>query len=364
MSDLKRTPLFPVYGPLGGRLVDFGGWELPVQYAGIKAEHLATRSAAGIFDVSHMGEIRVKGPGALSFLQRVTCNDVARLRDGQSQYSGLLNPEGGFIDDLFIYRLAENHYFLCVNASNSDADHAWLSSQPHPDCAVENESPAWAQIAVQGPNAVGIVNDLAGGALSDVPRLCIKSAPLAGVETMCARTGYTGEDGFEIFIPAASGVKVWDALMAAGKPRGMVPVGLGARDTLRLEMGMPLHGHDISPTITPVEADLNWIVAMGKGDFVGRAALERQQREGVSRKRVGLVMVDAGIPRDHMKVFAPHGEGMVTSGTKTPSVEAAIAMAYVPTADAANGTEVEVEIRGARKKAKVQKWPFYRPGKR
>jgi len=364
MSDLKRTPLFPVYGPLGGRLVDFGGWELPVQFAGIKAEHLAVRAQAGIFDVSHMGEVRVKGPGALAFLQRVTTNDVARLADGHSQYSGLLNPEGGFIDDLFVYRLAADHYFLCVNAGNTDADFAWLSAQPHPDCAVENESPAWAQVAVQGPAAVAIVDDLAGGTVAGVPRLGIKSARLEGIETMCARTGYTGEDGFEIFVPAASGVALWDALLAAGQGRGLLPCGLGARDTLRLEMGYPLHGHDISPTITPVEAELNWIVAMKKGEFIGRAAIERQQREGVSRKRVGLVMIDPGIPRDHFKVFAPHGEGVVTSGTKTPSLDAAIALAYVPVADAAAGTVVEVEIRGSRKKARVQKWPFYKAGKR
>ena len=363
MGGLKRTPLFSLYEKLGGRQVDFGGWELPVQFSGIRTEHLAVRSAAGIFDVSHMGEVRVQGPGALAFLQRVTCNDAARMAVGAAQYSGLLNAGGGFIDDIFIYRLGPEEYFLCVNAGNADADFAWLASQPHPDCQVANESPAWAQIAVQGPASVRIVAAATRGDAGAIARLRIGRLSLAGAEALAARTGYTGEDGFELFIPAAAGIGAWEALLAAGKDDGLVPCGLGARDTLRLEMGYPLHGHDIGPTITPLEADLAWIVALDKGDFIGKPELVRQRAEGVTRKRVGLTMAESGIPRDGYRILAPHGEGKVTSGTKTPSLEQAIAMGYLPAADAVEGTEVAVEIRGQARKARIHKWPFYRAPK-
>lgn len=359
MGSLKRTPLFPMYEPAGGKLVDFGGWELPVQFAGIKEEHLAVRGRAGIFDVSHMGEVRVSGPGALAFLQSATTNDVSRLELGAAQYSGLLNPEGGFLDDIFVYRLGPDEYFLCVNAGNAERDFEWLSGLTHPDCAVKNESAQWAQIAIQGPRAVAIAARSFGEPkLAEIKKLHL--AAHSGGTILLARTGYTGEDGFEIFVPAAGACELWENLLKAGRDEGLIPCGLGARDTLRLEMGYPLHGHDLTPAITPLEADLAWIVALNKKDFMGRAALEKQKKTGIIKKRVGLVMVEPGVPRDGYKIIAAHGEGKITSGTKTPSLDQAVAMGYVPITDAAEGTEVAVDIRGKARKARIQKWPFYR----
>jgi aminomethyltransferase len=363
MPVLKRTPLFEVYVRHTPRLIDFGGWELPVQFAGINEEHLAVRARAGIFDVSHMGELTVRGPGALAFLQRVTCNDVGKIAVRGAQYSAILNPDGGIIDDIFIYRLGPEDFFLCVNAANADRDYAWLAQAGGEGYTLKNESVAWAQVALQGPQAPAIYNAASGHDFLAIPRHNIVDVDFQGVPVLVARSGYTGEVGPEIFIPAAQAVKVWEALIAAGEQRGLVPAGLGARDTLRLEMGYPLHGHDIRPDTTPLEADLAWIVALDKGDFIGRDALVRQQAQGIARQRVGMVMQDHGIPRDGYRIVAPHGEGKVTSGTKTPSVDQAIAMGYVPVADAAEGTIVEVDIRGKLKKARVAKPPFYRKAK-
>jgi aminomethyltransferase len=360
MSELKRTPLFEVYRRHGARLVDFGGWELPVQFSGIKEEHLAVRNKAGIFDVSHMGEIRVSGQGAPAFIQYAATNDAARMERGGSLYSAILNESGGFIDDVFIYCMGEREFLLCVNAANARRDFEWLSSISHPECDVIDESDSWAQIAVQGPESAEIVGSAAGIDLSMLKRLHHAPLEIAGADVVAARTGYTGEDGFELFVPAGMAIEVWDALMEAGGPRGLLPCGLGARDTLRLEMGYPLHGHDITDEITPIEADLEWIVAMYKDDFVGREALAEFKKNGIARKRVGILMQEAGVPRDGYGIVAPHGEGRVTSGTKTPCLDSAIAMGYVPAGDAADGTRVQVEIRGKFKSAVVSKWPFYR----
>ncbi|HUT53656.1 MAG TPA: glycine cleavage system aminomethyltransferase GcvT [bacterium] len=363
MSQLKRTPLFPVYGKYRGRVVDFAGWELPVQFSGINDEHLAVRNRAGIFDVSHMGEVFARGPGALDFLQRASMNDASRLYPGKAQYAALLNEAGGIIDDIYIYCLKEREYLICVNASNADKDFAWLCSLAHPDCELKNESAQWAQIAVQGPKAVRIVERAAGGSLAEIKRYHIGRARVAGVDVLPARSGYTGEDGFELFTPAADAVKVWEALMDAGQDDGLLPCGLGARDTLRLEMGYPLHGHDIKEDTTPLEAGLDRFVALGKPEFVGKPALIRQKQEGLKKARAGMVMAEPGVPRDGHKIVAPHGEGRVTSGTKTPCLPSAIALGYLPAADAAAGTEVKIEIRGKLKKARVEPLPFYHPSK-
>jgi len=359
MTDLKRTPLFPAYEKYRPRLVDFGGWELPVQFSGIKDEHLATRNKAGIFDVSHMGEIRVSGPGALDLLQKAATNDVSRIEIGGAQYSAILNERGGIIDDVFVYRLHTEEFLLCVNAANQDADFEWLSGIEGVGYFIRDESSDWAQIALQGPLAAHIFTVASDNDAEGIARLSIAAARFGDVGVMAARTGYTGEDGFEIFVPAEDAVSVWDKLMAAGSPRGLVPVGLGARDTLRLEMGYPLHGHDITEETTPIEAGLSWIVAMDKDDFIGKDALVKQKRDGVEKKRVGFVMRESGVARDGYRIIAPHGEGKVTSGTKTPSLDAAVGMGYVPAKDAMEGTEIKIEIRGKEKKAVVKKWPFY-----
>lgn len=361
MPELKRTPLFAVYEKYRGRVVDFAGWELPVQFSGINDEHQAVRERAGIFDVSHMGEVFVRGPGALAFLEQASMNDASRLYPGKAQYSALLNASGGIIDDIYIYCLTELEYLICVNASNADKDFAWLASLAHPECELKNESAEWAQIAVQGPAAARIVERAAGASLAGIKRYHIGRARVAGVNVLPARSGYTGEDGFELFVPAKDAVKVWEALMQAGKDDRLAPCGLGSRDTLRLEMGYPLHGHDITEQTTPLEAGLDRFLALDKPEFVGKAALLRQKAEGLTRKRVGLVMTEPGVPRDGYKIKTPRGEGKVTSGTKTPSLAMAIAMGYVPAADADPGTEVEIEIRGKLKKARVEPLPFYHP---
>jgi len=365
MSELKRTPLFEVYEKHGAKLVDFGGWELPVQFSGIKEEHLAVRNNAGIFDVSHMGEIRVSGKGAVDFLQYATTNDVERLSSGGAQYSAILNEKGGFIDDIFVYRLEDEDFLICVNAANTDKDFEWLSGIDHPDCELINQSAKWAQIAVQGPRAVGIVSRAAEQDMSPITRLQIGPATIGGIEVLAARTGYTGEDGFEIFAPEDEAVNVWEAIMKSGENVCVpTPVGLGARDTLRLEMGYPLHGSDIDEETTPLEADLGWIVASYKADFIGKSALDKQKKDGLKRKRAGFVMEEQGIPRGHYKIYSSNGQGEVTSGTKTPSLDSPIAMGYIPPEDAKEGNEVKIEIRGKQKKARVERWPFYKAVKK
>jgi aminomethyltransferase len=361
MPGLKRTPLFPLYEKHKARVVEFAGWEMPVTFTGIKHEHLAVRRRAGIFDVSHMGEISVRGPGAGSFLQRALSSDVSRVKKGRAQYGAILNRAGGIIDDVFIYRLGDEEYLLCVNASNADRDFQWLSALDRPRCELENQSNAWAQVAIQGPKAAGIMERASQADVKSISRLGIEPILVSGTEILAARTGYTGEDGFELFIPAERAVEVWEALVEAGD-EDLAPCGLGARDTLRLEMGYPLHGHDISSETTPIEADLEWITAMEKEDFVGRDALEKQMADGVETKRVGMVMEDSGVPRDGYRIIAPHGEGRVTSGTKTPCLAAAVAMGYVPVEDAKDGTGLMIEIRSKQRKAIVQKWPFYGKG--
>lgn len=365
MSDasLKKTPLHAAHVALGARMVPFVGWHMPVEYSGISAEHLAVRSATGIFDVSHMGEIEIAGKDALAAVQHITSNDASKLMVNQAQYSGLLSHEGTFIDDLLVYRFAPSHFLLVVNASNIDKDYAWISEQVKSagDVAVVNSSDRYALIAVQGPKARPVVQTLTGVDLEGIKYYWFAHGEIAGVRGTISRTGYTGEDGFEIFVHPSMAVRVWDALLDAGKAHGLVPCGLGARDTLRLEAAMRLHGNDIDETTTPLEADLEWLVGWKKPEFIGHEVLRRQKQTGVKRKLVGFAMLDRAIARHgHVVMQGDEQVGFVTSGTQTPFVRKAIGMAYVPPSLAELGTELEIDIRGRRARAIVVELPFYK----
>jgi aminomethyltransferase len=361
MSDqeLKKTPLNSLEHELGGKMIDFGGWELPVQFTGILDEHEAVRTAAGLFDVSHMGEVTVKGPEALGLLQRATCNDVSKLADGRAQYNGLLYPTAGFVDDILIYQIAPNDFFVVVNASNSDKDFEWLA-----DCAkgldveVKNESANYAQLALQGPNAERILQPLTDVDLSSMKYYRFAKGRVDGVDALVSRTGYTGEDGFEIYVAPAESQRIFRKLLEGGQVK---PCGLGARDTLRLEAKMALYGNDIDETTTPLEADLGWIVKIEKGDFFGRDVLQRESAEGPRRKLVGFEMVDRGIARHGYPIVDGKEEiGVVTSGTHAPTLKKAIGLAYLPPDKAAPGTEFDVLIRGKETRARVVPTPFYK----
>ncbi len=364
-APLLVTPLNAEHRRLGARMVPFGGWDMPVQYAGIIEEHRAVRNAAGLFDVSHMGEIEVEGPGAEALLQKLTCNDVTKLLPGRAHYTGLLNERGTFLDDILIYKRGAEKYLLVVNAGNTDKDWAWIEG--HAKTAgvhAENRSAQWAQIALQGPRAVAILQPLTPTDLSLIKYYGFAEGVVDGVPLMISRTGYTGEDGFELYCPAESAAQLWRKLLEAGAAQGIKPCGLGARDTLRLEAAMCLYGHDIDETRTPVEADLNWIVKPGKGDFIGRDALVKQQSDGTTETLVGFEMVDRGIPRQHYPVLK-NGEkiGIVTSGTHAPHLGKPLGLAYVAKAHSAVGTEIEIDLRGKSAKAVVVSKPFYKRAK-
>ena len=347
---------------LGARMVPFGGWDMPVEYSGIVAEHLTVREKAGLFDVSHMGQVEVAGKDALAAVQKISSNDASKLSIGQAQYSALTTPEGTFVDDLLVYRLATEHYLLVINAGEIPKKYKWIADQTRDigDVAVVNSSSRYALLAVQGPAAVEIVRRLTTVDLDAIKYYWFAHGEVAGVRSIISRTGYTGEDGFEIFIPPASAERVWNAILEAGADVGIVPVGLGARDTLRLEAGMHLSGQDIDESTTVLEADLGWIVGWKKDDFIGKAALEQQKTTGLSRKFVGFEMTGAGIARHGYKAYAPGGEGIVTSGTQTPLLKKAIGLAYLPIAATAVGTEFEVDIRGRRVPARVVPRQFYK----
>ncbi len=357
-EDLKTTPLHSRHIALGARMVDFGGWHMPIQYEGIRAEHLGCRSSAGLFDVSHMGEVRLRGPGALAAARRLVSNSL-RIADGQAQYSPMCYPDGGIVDDLIVYRIAEDDVLICVNASNRDKDFAWIKENTAPGVSVVDEGDAWGQVAIQGRAAVGILQGLTPRELGSVGGFWFTQGAVAGVDgCILARTGYTGEDGFEIFVPAAHTGRVWDALLEAGGA-ALVPVGLGARDTLRLEARMCLYGNDISASTTPLEAQLGWTVKLDDGDFIGRDALIAQKEAGVPRRLVGL-LVEERIPRPHCPILSEGAVvGEVTSGTRSPSLDQNIALGYVPSALARPGTRVQVDVRGKLADATVQKGAFY-----
>ncbi|KAA8997922.1 glycine cleavage system aminomethyltransferase GcvT [Paenibacillus spiritus] len=365
MDHLKKTPLraqadaFP-----DARCIDFGGWELPVQFVGIQKEHEAVRTAAGLFDVSHMGEFLVTGEGAEAYLQRMTTNDVSGLEDGQAQYSLLCYPDGGTVDDLLVYRLGEGRYMLVVNASNTVKDFEWLKlhlpAEGGP--SLRDVSEETALLALQGPAAAAIlsaVTDADPAALK--PFRFLEGATVCGVPVLLSRTGYTGEDGFELYAPAAGAAALWTGLLEAGREHGLLPAGLGARDTLRFEARLPLYGQELSPDISPLEAGLGPFVKLGKGEFIGREALAAQKDGGPPRRLVGLEMIDRGIPRCHYPVYADGRRiGEVTTGTQAPTLKRSLGLALIEAAYAAIGSAVEVEIRGRRLKAEVVKTPFYR----
>jgi aminomethyltransferase len=361
--SLKHTPLHAEHAALGAKLVPFAGYEMPVQYpAGITAEHNAVRTSAGLFDVSHMGEVEVRGPGARDFVQYLTTNDVDRIEVGQAQYSTLLNEEGRLLDDLLVYRLPDR-YMLVVNASNRDRDLAQLRRHaPAFDVEVDDRSDATALLALQGPRAESILARLTDAPLGDLGYYRFLEGSVDGRPALISRTGYTGEDGFELYVDNADAVQLWRALLAAGEGEKLVPAGLGARDSLRLEMGYALYGNDLDEQHTPLEAGLGWVVRVGKGDFVGREALVRQKEQGVPTRLAGFHLTERGFPRPGYPVRTPAGEGIVTSGTVSPSLGKGIGMAYLPTASAAPGTAIEIVIRGQGVPAEVVKPPFHTGG--
>ena len=355
----QRTPLYEVHVHAGARLVEFAGWEMPVQYEGIIAEHEAVRTRVGLFDVSHMGEVVFRGPKALESLQRIFTNDLSRCADGQAQYGCLCRESGGIVDDVVVYRRSADDLLVCVNAANRQKDFEWLRGHAF-GADVQNESDAWAQLALQGPRAVEVLQRLTSVRLSSVGTYRFTAGDVAGFSCLVARTGYTGEDGFELFCAAEHGPTLWGALMEAGAAEGIAPCGLGARDSLRLEMAYRLYGSDMDDSTTPLEAGLAWVVKFDKGDFVGKAALVKQKEAGLSKKLVGFTLVDAGIPRHGYAVLQDgKAVGTVTSGTKSPSLGTAIGLAYVPPALAAEGSTFAVDIRGRAAAAKVVKTPFY-----
>ena len=362
-APLKKTPLNARHRASGARMVPFGGWDMPVEYAGIVAEHTAVRERAGLFDVSHMGEIEIAGKDALAAVQRISSNDASKLQIGQAQYSGLMTPQGTFVDDLLVYRLAPAHFLLVVNAGNIEKDYNWIAEQIKPagDAVAVDASSRYALLAIQGPRAQEILQPLTGIDLASIKYYWFAHGEVANVRATVSRTGYTGEDGFEIFVPPQSADSVWLALLESGKAFDAIPCGLGARDTLRLEASMRLHGNDIDDTTTAVEADLNWIVGWKKDDFIGAGVLREQKANGPKRKIVGFEMLDRGIARHGYDVYIGDSKaGVVTSGTQTPYLKKAIGMAYLPTGHTAVGTEFDVDIRGRRTRARVVPMPFYK----
>ncbi len=359
-APLKRTPLRDVHVKAGARMVPFGGWEMPVQYTGIVDEHRAVRRAVGLFDISHMGEFEIEGGEALRIVQRLCTNDASTLAVGQVQYSLLCYPEGGIVDDLTLYRLADDRFMLTVNAANIDKDWSWVTEHGGGEARLRNVSDETGLLSVQGPNAEGLVQRLADSDVTRVPYYHFVRGAVAGVPALISRTGYTGEDGFELYIPASRAQHLWHALLEAGRGDGIQPIGLGARDTLRLEMKYALYGNDIDGTTNPLEAGLGWVVKPAKGDFIGRGAIEALRARGVARKLVGFEMVLPAVPRHGYRLLKDGAPvGVVTSGSFGPSVERYIGMGYVPTALAAVGSELEVEIRGKPQPARVVRTPFY-----
>ncbi|MBX7101279.1 MAG: glycine cleavage system aminomethyltransferase GcvT [Myxococcaceae bacterium] len=358
----RTTPLNAAHRKLGGRMVDFAGWDMPVQYTGVIQEHEAVRTGVGLFDVSHMGEIEFKGPGALETANRLITNDLAKATDGQALYAGLLNPAGGFVDDVVAYRFSPEHIFICVNAANREKDFAWMKANAKGVVPVDR-SDDYAQIAVQGPKGFALVQRLANKDLQGVATYRFTTGQVAGIDCIISRTGYTGEDGFELYCPPAKAEALWFALLEAGKGDGAVPAGLGARDSLRTEMKYALYGNDIDDQHTPLEAGLGWIVKLDKGEFIGAEALKAQKAKGLSRKLVGFELTEPGVPRAHYPILVDGQKvGEVTSGTMGPSVKKAIGIGYVPLSHAAEGSTFHIDIRGRPVAARVVKTPFYQRG--
>ncbi|WP_442594870.1 glycine cleavage system aminomethyltransferase GcvT [Neobacillus sp. D3-1R] len=368
MSDLKRTPLFDVYKEYGGKTIDFGGWELPVQFSSIKDEHEAVRTKAGLFDVSHMGEFEVKGTDSLAFLQKMMTNDVSKLKDGGAVYTAMCYDNGGTVDDLLIYKIEENHYLLVVNASNIDKDYNWIEDHLEGDVQLLNLSEETSQLALQGPLAETVLQKLAGEVnLSDIGFFKFQTeVELNGKKALVSRTGYTGEDGFEIYCKPEDAVQLWKDILEAGKEDGVLPCGLGARDTLRFEANLALYGQELSPEISPLEAGIGFAVKLNKeADFIGKEVLKNQKENGLPRKIVGIEMIDRGIPRHGYPVYKNDELiGEITTGTQSPTLKRNIGLALLKQEFTSLDTEVEVEIRGKRLKAFVVPTPFYKKEKK
>jgi len=363
VGQLRKTPLNAVHRELGAKMVPFGGWDMPVEYSGLIAEHLAVRKAAGLFDVSHMGEFTVEGPGALSFLQRATASNVAKLEPGQVQYSALPMASGAPVDDVTIYHQGPERYLLVVNAGNIEKDFEWLKGMEPRGCELQNRSDAYALLALQGPLSQEILQGITALDLAAIRYYHFAEGEVGGHPAMVARMGYTGEDGFEIFVAPEHAEAVWRLLLETGRERGLIPAGLGARDTLRLEARMCLYGNDMDESTTLVEAGLGWMVSFDevKGDYPGRSVLEEQKKNGPPRKLVGFEIVGRGIARHGYPVCLGTEEvGTVTSGTYAPFLQKSIGLCYLPAAKAAVGTDFDVEIRGRRVPAKVVPTPFYK----
>ncbi len=361
-EDLKRTPLFSTHQRLGGKLVPFAGWELPVRYTDVKAEHLGVRAGAGLFDVSHMGEIFVEGEQATAFLQYITSNDISKIKDWQAQYGAFLNPNGGVVDDIIVYKFSETKYLICVNASNCDKDFAWCQQHNSMGAKLTNRSSQYGQIALQGPKALSIAAKVFKCTPADFPayfNFSVNEGEFG--EVIVARTGYTGEDGLEFFVPSELTVKLWESLEAAGQEFGLIPAGLGARDSLRLEAAYPLHGHELAEDVSALESGLGWVIKFNKGEFIGRNALAEQKAAGLKNALVGFYVLDQGIVRDGSQLFSADGTalGQVTSGTLTPTVGKALGLARVHSSHAAIGSEFFADVRGKRLRCQVCKLPFY-----
>jgi aminomethyltransferase len=368
---LRKTALNVMHRRMGAKMVDFGGWDMPVEYSGLIAEHMAVRTGVGVFDVSHMGDIQLRGPGSLDAVQHITMNDASKLQEGQAHYSAMLYPQGTFVDDVIVHKLSPNDYLIVINAGTREKDFNWVKSNVRTfDCHANDYSDYYTQLAIQGPKAAETLAKLTKVGLSAIKGYWFKWGTVCGLaNTLIARTGYTGEDGFEIYVPSdeATSTRVWHEVLEAGKPFGILPCGLGARNTLRLESAMALYGHEISEEINLLESGLERFSKLGKSDFLGSQALLELQKSGApKRKLVGLEMVDRGIARDGYKVCSLEGDpiGFVTSGSPSPFLKKNIALAYVPVDRITPGTEVAVEIRGNLVKAKVVPLPFYRRPKK
>ena len=367
---LRKTALNTVHRQMRAKMVDFGGWDMPVEYSGLIAEHIAVRTSVGVFDVSHMGDILIRGPQALDAVQHISMNDAAKLQRGQAHYSALLYPEGTFVDDVIVHKLGDNDYLLVINAGTREKDVSWVQKNVRGfRCHAQDLSDYYTQLAIQGPRAVDVLRKLTHTDLSSVKNYWFTYGTVCGLpNTMIARTGYTGEDGFEIYVPSdePTSARVWNEVLEAGKEFGILPCGLGARNTLRLEAKMALYGHEISDTINVWEADLGRFCKTEKPEFIGRDALEHAKAEGLKRILVGLEMIERGIGRDGYKVFSESGDeiGYITSGSPAPFVKKNIALAYVPPHYSQIGTVVLVEVRAQKIKAQVVPTPFYKRQKK
>lgn len=359
---MKKTPLDEVHRQMGGRMVAFAGWEMPVQYKSALKEHRAVRNGVGVFDVSHMGQIEIRGKDALVLAQRLTCNDLMRIEDQQAQYSAFLSPEGTFLDDIVVYRFNPEHIFICVNAATTGKDFKWVVENADGAVEIADNSDQYVQLAVQGPRAEEVLQKLTDDDLQQIRFYRFKVGKVAGVRTIISRTGYTGEDGFELYFHPESAEMVWRNLLESGKGAGITPAGLAARNTLRLEMRYPLYGNDIDETTTPPEAGLGWIVKLDKGEFIGRKALEKEKEKGLKRKLVGFQMIEKGIARDGQTVFLDDRlRAKVTSGGFSPSLEKSIGLCYLSPEEATIGRQLEIDIRGQRRRAEIVETPFYKP---